>query len=119
MAEEWQLRARRLWGTTGESEETEGRSVFIGFAENFGEACSEQRLLEESENRGGSSPLAARGGRCRPEVCVRIFPPAIGQVGRQPARLPSSALEFGVHPPFSHEAVRNNRYIIVKNKQIK
>lgn len=59
MAEEWRLRAWRLWGTPGESAETEDRSVFIGFTENFGKPRLGQRLLAESENRTGSSSLAA------------------------------------------------------------
>lgn len=81
MAEEWRLRAWRLWGTPGESAETKDRSVFIGFGENFGKPRLGQRLLAESENRTGSSSLAAG-------VCVQISPPGDRAVERQPPGCP-------------------------------
>lgn len=65
MAEEWQLRARRLWGTTGESEETEREGQFL------------------SGSRRNSGRLVQNKGywrRARTEGAARPWPPAVGGV---------------------------------------
>lgn len=65
MAEEWQLRARRLWGTTGESEETEREGRFLS-----GSRRTSGRLVQ---NKG-------YWRRARTEGAARPWPPAVGGV---------------------------------------